>query len=121
MREALAHHIDERIAPACGRVLFYRDLQAIVSDQGVAQDYVQAHMWFNLAAAAKARDVGLDYSARRKASHAVGASVGDVQKFLGIYGQVMWITETARIRGFPTVGSNLDNSAASLLNRIDAG
>ncbi len=37
-------------------VLFYRDLQAIVSDQGVPQDYVQAHMWFNLAAATKALD-----------------------------------------------------------------
>ncbi len=85
------------------------------------QDYVQAHMWFNLADAAKARDVGRDYSARRNASHAVGACVGDVQKFLGFYGQVLWITETARIRGFPSVGSNLDNSAASLLNRIDAG
>ncbi len=78
-------------------------------------------MWFNLADAAEARDVGRDYSAGRNASHAVGACVGNAQKFLGIYGQVMWITKTARIRGFPSVGSNLANSAASLLNRIDAG
>ncbi len=82
------------------------------------QDYIQAHMWFNLAAAAKARDAGRDYSAGRNSSHAVGRRRTEIP---GIYGQVMWITETARIRGSPTVGSNLDNSAASLLNRIDAG